>query len=152
MLPKYHIAIGFIFSTIVFFIFPEVTWIGAGLIFFSSVLIDVDHYVYYFFKKKDLSLRKAVNYFLEGRKKISGMEKSERKKFYSGFCFLHGIEVIILLVLLGLFISKYFLFILIGIMLHLFLDITEEIYLGARLDKISIVYDWFKFRRLKILN
>jgi len=51
--------------------------------------------------------------------------------------------------LLGLFISKYFLFILIGIMLHLFLDITEEIYLGARLDKISIVYDFFKFKRLK---
>lgn len=151
MLPKYHFVLGIIFSVALFLIFPSITLIEAGIIFLSTFFIDVDHYIYYFFKKKDTSLKNAINHFMEERRKVFQMKKNERKKFYSGFCFLHGIEIVIILFLLGIFLSKYFLFAAIGIMFHLFLDITEEIYLGGRLDKISVCYDWFKFKDLRHL-
>ena len=152
MLPKYHLLLGFIFSFILFLIFPNINLIGAGIIFLSSFLIDVDHYIYYILKKKSLNLRKAVNYFLEKRKKLRIMDVERRKGFYSGFCFLHGIEILMVLFIAGIFISKYFLLVFIGFTFHLFLDILEEIYNNLRIDKISIIYDWFKFKRLEFLR
>jgi len=149
MLPKYHLFLGFIFSLTLFLTFPNINLIGAGIIFFSSFLIDVDHYIYYILKKKSLNLRKAVNYFLEKRKKLRIMNVEKRKGFYSGFCFLHGIEILMVLFIAGIFISKYFLLVFIGFTFHLFLDILEEIHNNLRIDKISIIYDWFKFKRLK---
>ena len=152
MLVKYHIFIGFIFSIILFLIFHNITLIGAGIIFFSSFLIDFDHYIYYIIKKKDTNLINSINYFLRRRKDVKNMSIKERKKFYSGFCFLHGIEILIILFIAGIFISKYFLLIFIGFALHLALDIIEEVYNNARVDKISIIYDWFKFKKLKQLR
>ena len=151
MLPKYHILFGFILSLILFLTFPSINLIEAGVIFLSSFLIDFDHYVYYVLSKKSISLRKAVNYFLIKRKKLSNMNIKKRNKFYSGFCFLHGIESLIILFIAGIFLSKYFLLIFIGFNFHLFLDIIEEIHNNSRIDKISAIYDWFKFKKLKFL-
>lgn len=152
MLPKYHVLLGFIFSIVLFLIFPSINLIGAGIIFFSSFLIDVGHYIYYILNKKGISLRKAVNYFLTKRKKLINMSIKKRNKFYSGFCFLHGIESLIVLFIIGIFFSKYFLLIFIGFTFHIFLDIIEEIHNNLRLDKISAIYDWFKFKKLKFLK
>jgi hypothetical protein len=152
MLPKYHVALGFIFSIILFLVFPSITLIGAGIIFFSSFLIDVDHYIYYIFKKKKINLIRAVNYFLEKRKKLHNMGIKKRNEFYSGFCFFHGIESLIVFFILGIFISKYFLLIFMGFTFHLFLDLLEEVHKNLRLDKISIIYDWFKFKKLKFFK
>ena len=149
MIPKYHIAFGFILSLVLFLLFPSTNLIGAGIIFLSSFLIDVDHYIYYIFKERSLSLKKAIDYFLIKRRELFGLHPRERKRFYSGFCFLHGIEILVILFVSGIFISEYFLFILIGFAFHLLLDIIEEIYRKSRLDKISIIYDWFKFKKLK---
>jgi len=152
MLVKYHIFFGFILSLILYLIFPSINIIGAGIIFLSSFLIDFDHYVYYVLNKKDISLRKAVNYFLMKRKNLRKMSAKKRKKFYSGFCFLHGIESLIILFVAGIFISKYFILIFIGFAFHLFLDIIEEINNNSRIDKIFAIYDWFKFKKLKYLK
>lgn len=152
MLPKYHLAFGFIFSSILFLSLENLSLIGASIIFLSSFLIDVDHYIYYSFKRKDLSLKNSINYFLIQRKKLFKMNIKKRKKFYSCFCFLHGIEVLLLLFLMGIFISKYFLLIFIGFTFHLFLDLLEEIHEESRLDKLSLIYDWFKFKKLKSFN
>jgi hypothetical protein len=152
MLPKYHIFLGFILSLILYLIFPSITLIGAGIIFLSSFLIDVDHYIYYAVKKGNINPLKSVKYFMTKRKKLIGMNIENRKKVYSCFCFLHGIEILIILFVAGIFVSKYFLLIFIGFAFHLFLDLFEEIHKNLRLDKISVIYDWFKFKKLKFLE
>lgn len=152
MLPKYHIILGFIFSLILYLIFPNMALIGAGIIFLSSFLIDMDHYIYYAIKKGNINPLKSIKYFMTKRKKLSNMNIEKRKEFYSGFCFLHGIEILTILFLLGIFVSKFFLLIFIGFTFHIFLDLLEEIHKNLRLDKISMIYDWFKFKKLKFLE
>ena len=152
MLPKYHILLGFIFSLTLFLIFPTIDLLSAGIIFLSSFLVDTDHYIYYVIKKKKINPKKAVNYFLEKRRQFVEMGSKRRREFYSCFCFLHGIEILVILFVAGIFISEYFLLIFIGFTFHLFLDVLEEMHFGLRLDKISIVYDWIKFKKLKYLE
>jgi hypothetical protein len=152
VIPRYHIFLGLIFSIVLFLIFPSISLIGAGIIFLSSFLIDVDHYIYYVLKEKDINPVKAVKYFFRKRKKLTSMNSKKRNEFYSGFCFLHGIESLIILLIGEIFLSKYFLFILFGFIFHIFLDILQEMYEGLRIDKISVIYDWFKFKKLKFLE
>ena len=152
MLPKYHIVLGFILSLVFFLIFPNIKLIEAGIIFLSSFLIDADHYIYYVLNKKSINPINAINYFLIKRKKLGKMSIKKSNEFYSGFYFLHGIEILIILLIAGIFLSKYFLLIFMGFAFHLFLDLLEEIYKGIRLDKISVIYDWFKYKKLKFLE
>jgi hypothetical protein len=152
MYPKYHAFFGLILSIILFLIFPDyIGLLGTGIIFFSSFLIDVDHYIYFVIKDKSLSLKKAFNYFSNARNKMLKFPFEKRKEYYSGFCFFHGIEWLIILLISGIFISKYFLFIGIGFLLHLCLDWIEESHNSPRMDKISVIYDFFKFKKLKRL-
>ena len=152
MLPKYHILIGFLFSLVLYSIFPEITLLNTGIIFLSSILIDVDHYLYFVFKKRNLSLKKAYFYFIEKKKKLEKMSLKEKRKNYNGFYFLHGLEFLLLVFFLGYFISEIFYFILIGLMLHFFLDYSEMIIDKKRIDKISVIYDFIKFKKLKFLE
>ncbi len=147
MLPKFHFFTGLIFSIILFLIFPEVDLIAASLIFLSSFLIDVDHYLYYIYIKKDVSLKKAYQWFIEKHHKYKNSSIEERDKFPSRPLIFHGIEIIILLFILGFFVSKYFYFILIGVSLHLFFDILNEIRHRNRIDKISIIHDFLKSKK-----
>jgi hypothetical protein len=111
MLPKWHVLFGFIFSLIIYFFF-NISLINFSLIFLSSFLIDVDHYIWYIQKKKDFSLRKAYK-FLKNLK--------ERKLTLMIF---HTIEFLLVL----LFISFYysiFKYIFIGMIFHSVLDIID---------------------------
>ncbi len=149
MLPKYHIAYGIAFSVLLYFILPEIGLIGTILVLASSILIDTDHFIYYAVKNKSWNLKKAIKYFKDARKKRSKIPEKQRKKYYGGWCFIHGIETLIILFLLGTFFSIYFFYILIGVAFHLTLDLIEQIQGGSRIDKISLVYDYFKFKKLK---
>ena len=144
MLPKYHILLGFIFSLILYLIFPFIGFLGFFIIFFSSFLIDVDHYIYYFFTKKDLSLKNAYSYFFEKRRKFLLSSNKIKTPQNPGMYSFHGIEVLLILFILGIFLNKIFLFIFIGFSFHLFLDLIEMIYYGFRIAKISLVYDFIK--------
>lgn len=152
MLPKYHILLGFILSLLLFLIFPSINWIGAVIIFLSSFLIDVDHYIHYVFKKRDLNLGKAYNWYIFRQKKLLSLSRNQRNKIPGHFLFLHGIEPLLILLLLGIFLSKYFLYILIGFAFHLLLDVLYQIKFHDRVDRISIIYDFFKFKKLKFLR
>ena len=151
MLPTQHLFLGIIFSLILLFIFPQIGLIGFLIIMFSTVLIDVDHYLYYVYRKKDLSLKNAYNWFAFRKKKLSLLSRKQRNEFYTGFCFLHGIEVLGLLFILGK-LSFYFYYVLIGFIFHLFLDIVHQKTLHDRFDKYSIIYDYFKYKKLKIID
>ena len=146
MLPKYHIFLGFLFSLILYLVFPFIGFLGFFIIFFSSFLIDIDHYIYYIFKKKDLNLKNAYKYFFEKRKKYISSTKPVKEMSNPAMYFLHGIEILLVLFLLGIFVNKLFLFIFIGFLFHLFLDILEQIYYGFRITKVSLIYDFINFK------
>ena len=151
MLPKYHILLGFFFALFLFFIFPKIEVVGFLIIFLSSFLIDIDHYLYYVFKKRDLSLSRAYNWFLKRHKRLLSLSRKKRNEIYTEIHFLHGIEILIILLLLGLFVHKYFYFLLTGATFHLFLDIIYQKKIHDRLDRISLIYDFIKLRKYKWL-
>ena len=121
MFPKVHLIAGFIFSIIVFLFFPQISWIGFILIFLSSFLVDIDHYLFYFWLKKDYSLKNAFKWFVEKTKQAFSLPKNQRKKLGEVPCIFHGLETTLVLIFLS-FISKIFLYILIGALFHYLLD------------------------------
>ena len=149
MYPKQHIIFGLFFSLILFLLFPKIGFFGAVVIFASSVLIDVDHYIYYVFKKKDFSLKRAYIWNVEISKKFCHLSKEQRKKFHKPFHFFHGIEILIVLFFLGI-IYSFFFFILIGFSFHLILDFFYEVKkMGVVTCKFSFIDDFLKSKKYK---
>jgi len=89
---------------------------------------------------------------MKRRKKLLTLPKKQRDKIYISFSFLHGFEILILLFILGKFLSIYFYFILIGVAFHLFLDIAYGILVIGRIDRVSLVYDFIKYKKLEFLE
>lgn len=114
MYPKTHIMLGVIFIVILYFLFPKIGIPGLFIIFLSSILIDVDHYLAFVIREKNLSLIKAYNWTIE---------KMNRKE-YLGFHFLHTIEVHILVVILTFFWHIFF-FVFIGFLFHSITDFIK---------------------------
>ena len=126
MLPKYHIVIGAIITLIIFSIFT-ITPLQALIIFFSSFLIDVDHYILYIFKTKNLSLKKSRKYFFERRRNWLKLLTEDQKRYKRFIYFFHGIEFWILLIILSIYFPIIW-FVLLGIAIHMILDFIDFIY------------------------
>ena len=152
MYPKHHIILGAIFAAALYFIFPSIGILNAAIVFLSSFLIDVDHYIYYRYKTGNWNLKKAYDWFEERGRKLDCLPRKKREEFYLAFCFLHGIEVLIILFILSIFVSKHFLFIFTGVALHLILDTLHQTTYQDRIDKFSLIYDYLKFKKLKFAN
>jgi len=150
MYPTQHLILGIIFSLVLLFLFPQIGIIGVLIIIFSTVLIDVDHYLYYVFKKKDLSLKNSYNWFIKKVNKFHNLPRKQRNKFYLAFCFLHGVEILIILLLFSK-LFPYFFFIFIGFSFHLLLDLISETQYRDRIDRISLIYDFFKFKKMELV-
>lgn len=122
MIPSHHAIFGAIASIIIFLLFPQIGLLGFLIIFLSSIVLDVDHYFYYIFHKKDLSLKRAYHWFMIDRKNFfDSLSLKDREKFKHELMIFHGIEFWILLVLL-LFVHRIFFFIIIGVLIHMILD------------------------------
>jgi|SRR3989344_4581743 len=152
MLPKYHLILGFFFSLIFFSFLPSIGFLGFMIIFLSSFLIDFDHYTPYVIRNKDFSLKNALKWHQSVMEITSKMPREEKNKVYVHMCFLHGIEVLFILFLLGHFVSHYFYFVLIGFSFHLIIDVIYEQTYWDRIDKLSLIYDYFHFKKLKKLD
>lgn len=153
MLPKQHFVYGFFFAAFLFLIFPNtVGLIGLMLIVLSTVLIDFDHYLYFLYVKKEISVSKAYRFFRNNRKKFLNLPRNKRKDFFGAWCMFHGVESLIIALLLTLFISEYFGFVFIGMAFHLLLDYNEQWKFYDRKDKLSSTYDFLKFRKLQNIN
>ncbi|MBU4070195.1 MAG: hypothetical protein KJ646_04395 [Nanoarchaeota archaeon] len=150
MYPTQHLILGAIFSLLLLFLFPQIGFLGASIIILSTVLIDVDHYVYYTFKKKDLSLKNSYNWFIRKVTTFNNLPRKQRNKFYIAFCCLHGLEVLLILLIFSTM-FQYFFFIFIGFSFHLLLDLVSETRHRDRIDRISLIYDFFKFKKLKFI-
>jgi hypothetical protein len=122
------------------------------LIIASTVLVDVDHYIYYVFKKKNFSLIKAYKWYQSNRIKSHHLSREEKRKIYFGFHFLHGVEILAIIYFLYAYASSLFLYVLIGYSLHFFADlIVEGIWCGT-IDKVSVIYNFLKGRKLKFID
>ena len=151
MYPQTHFLFGLVFSLIFFIFVPEAGILGAGLIFLSSFLIDIDHYFYFIYKKRSFNLKKAYKWFINKGKYIKKLTPFERKEISTGFYCFHGIEIIFVLIILGLLTSKYFFYVAIGAILHLTLDWIKIIAKKERVFKISLIYDYNKNKELKVI-
>jgi len=146
---KYHFFFGILLTILLYFLFsPIISLFGLLIIFLSSFLIDVDHYLYYLCKKGDFSLIRAYKWYVKNSHKFCLVPLDKRKNFYLGFYVFHGIEPIIILFFLGFYISQFFTFILIGFFFHLSADLISEIIFRQRIDKISVIQNLLLMRKL----
>ena len=136
MLPSKHIILGLLFSLLILMLFPNIGFSGFLIIFLSSFLIDVDHYLLYAFIKRDISLKRARKWFYENYLKILALPTKERRNLKSRPFILHGIEAILILILLSYY-SPVFFYILIGFLFHQFLDLLTLIYFSIPLHKLG---------------
>lgn len=139
MVPRNHILIGIVVSFLLVF-FLNFSLVSGLVIFLSSFLIDVDHYFLYVYRKKDLNPLAARKYFFNFVDKWNKIPKNERPKYQHGLIIFHGIEFWILLGLLS-FLNPLFLWILMGVMIHMSADWFHIIeHKESLLYKISQVY------------
>ncbi len=153
MLPQIHFILGIVFVAILYFFFsPIISIFGLTIILLSSVVIDIDHYIYYIFKKNDLNPFTAYKWYIKNIRKLYSMSKEQKKKIYLGFYFLHGVESLIILLFLGFYLYPIFNFIFIGFLFHLFVDFITEIMFEQRFSKLSVIYNLFIFKKLTNLD
>jgi len=152
MYPPHHFFFGLAFSLSLLVIFPQIGLTGFFIILSSSVLIDIDHYIYYAYKKKDFNLIHAYAWFVNRKKKFILKPRTARNKYFAGIYFLHGFEVLFVLSLAAIFLSKNFLFVLVAFNFHLLLDIIETKRYIDRPIKLSLIYDIISSRKLKVFN
>ncbi|GAH03477.1 unnamed protein product [marine sediment metagenome] len=151
MYPKQHLFLGIIFSLIILLIFPQIGLPGFLIIILSSVLIDVDHYIYYVYNKKDWSLKNAYNWHIERGKK-ERLLKKERLKYKEIILIFHGIEYLSLLIILSI-IHKFFLWILIGTIIHMVFDFIEDLnHKNPLYFKLSQIYNFITNKNKKELK
>lgn len=148
MKPKAHIYLGIIFTIFLFLLFPKTRFFELSVIFLSSVLMDIDHYLYYVIRKKDFSLKRAYIWFLEINKKHDALPIKERLKTYKAVCWLHGLECLIILIILSYFFHIFFL-ILIGFVFHYSSDEIEGSFYNGENHGFSSIYKFIKTKNLK---
>jgi len=152
MYPSTHTIVGAIVSLLIWALFPSLAWWQIFIIFASSILIDVDHYLWYAIKKHDWNLRRAYNWHVEKSILFKKMSEKERSKYRHQIMILHGIEFWILLILL-IFLDEVFLFVLIGIAIHMILDYIDMYRWNVPFySKISQVYTHVMNKRKKKSN
>jgi len=148
MRPKYHFIFGIIFVTIFYFLFPQFSFSDLTIIFISSFLIDADHIFYSFIKNRNINPIKSYKEHSAELKNFLHFPRQKRKKIYLGFYIFHGIEWLIILFLLGFYIDYFFFLIFIGFSFHLLLDFIYERYLGCSFDKSSLIYNYYRFKKI----
>lgn len=142
MLPRWHILYGAVFTAIIWFLVPETKIFYLVLIFFSSFIMDFDHYVASVLKTKKLFLFHSFKYHEEQRKK----ELADKKKGITGkgdFHFFHTIEFHIVVGLLALFWNGFF-YIFIGMVFHSLLDLAWLLHMDRLYRREYFFFNWLR--------
>ena len=113
---------GLIFAVLFKILVPESDYLSIFLIFFASVFIDFDHYLASGIKTKNWSLKHAIRYNHEGRRKAIELKKTKDICKKGDFHIFHTVEAHLFIGLIGIFFVPFF-FLLIGMVLHSTLDI-----------------------------
>ena len=152
MLPPKHLLLGILLAIVILIVYPQISLLNLGIIVLSSILIDIDHYFYYIYKKKKINPIKAYKWYITQGKKCCSLTREQKAKVHFGTCLLHGIEILVILFLLGFFVSDIFYFILIGFTFHLLLDLSVEIIYDNDYNKLSVIYTFLKSKGLTFIE
>jgi hypothetical protein len=129
---------------------------GFFIIFISSFAIDFDHFFYYIYKTRKLSLKKSFEWYSINKKLFAKMSDKEKDQIFTGLCFLHGIEAMIILVILSFIFQQYsdiFMYILVGFLFHHVLDAIDLYIRKYRFEKvISFIYSLRVNKSRKLLQ
>ena len=148
MLPKYHIFIGAIISLIFYYAF-DIPIFYSMVFFFSSFLIDIDHYLFYAYKTKNLSLKKSYEWYKKRKEKWKALTLKQKNSSKIMHFFFHGFEFLFIFLVLSFF-SQIFFYALLGFLIHLTLDYIEIIYENDPLFiKFSQIYIFFSNTKKK---
>lgn len=135
---KWHLLFGFVASYILVQFF-NFSLLSGLIIFLSSWMIDGDHYLWYLFEMKEKNPIKALMWYNKNIDKWFKMPFKEREKFKRGVFIFHSIGFWALLLILS-FIHPVFLWVLIGVMVHMAADLPNLVYHGEPLyDKIFLI-------------
>lgn len=138
MLPRWHILLGGIVSLVIWLVFPSIG-MYAWVVFLSSFLIDVDHYMEYVVRQKDISLINALRYYHYKLKYFKKLHRRHWKKYKEHYIIFHTIESWIVLAFLGM-INPIFWFVLLGFGIHMFFDYIAMLsYRVILVSKISLI-------------
>ena len=123
MLPRWHVIWGVVFTGVLYFAAPNISWFYLGLVFFSSFLIDFDHYCASCInRKKVLSLKESFSYHEDVLKRETrDIAKGIKRK--GDFHPFHTLEFHALVGLLGIVWFGFF-FIFLGMFFHSLLDVV----------------------------
>ena len=151
MFIKGHLIGGIIFTLILVYSL-NIGWFAASIVFLSSILIDVDHYIYYILKTKDLNIKRSYNWFIKKVEKWEKINQQELSKYKIDIMAFHGIEFISILAILS-FINSGFIWILTGVTFHLALDHIGLSYKKYPIyAKISPIYTYFTNKKKQELS
>ena len=126
MYPKYHIFYGLILAGVLYFFFGFSVF-ACLIVFLSSFLFDVDHYLNYVFKNRDFSLKKAYVWNVKRGLRWRKFSYSEKQQHKIAFFMFHGIEFMILLLILAYF-HVFFFWVFLGVLFHMVLDYIDIFY------------------------
>jgi len=149
MLPHIHVIFGIIICSIISLIFPISLFELAVIFISSTVLIDLDHYFRYILIKKSVNPFSFWNWYKKGKEKHKEFSRSENRKFKEPLFIFHSVEFWVLILILSFF-FPIFLFVLIGIVIHMFVDLAHLAYCeGMIYPKLSIIYTVYKDKNKK---
>lgn len=148
MFPKWHALYSFVFSIMLIHFF-DFSLLSVSIIFLSSIFIDLDHALLYVLENKDLSPFRFWKYSVRKKSAWSNIKNLEKNNYKKPHFIFHGIEFILLLVILSFF-HKFFSWILIGVLFHLSLDFIYLLYKKeGLLIKFSQIWLWQKNKNKK---
>jgi hypothetical protein len=151
MLPKWHILIGFVFSYILVY-FLDFSLLAGAVVFVSSwFLIDLDHFIFYICKTKDLSVKKFLEYSQDKARKWKSLSCEERLQCKYPVFIFHSLEFWIVLALLSVY-FKIFLLILAGFAVHIAADYIMIFYEKSQITpKFSLALTLFRNKEKKTI-
>lgn len=130
-----HIIVGIIVS---FLLYP-IYGLNVLIILISNILIDVDHYLWYIFRIKKYNLINAFNFY---------KDRKLRKKYGRILHIFHTSEILAILIILS-FYNKFFFLILMGVVIHLILDVIYEFKMYIKNNDVRI-WSFLEFLIIKI--
>lgn len=140
---KFHIFYGLLFSLALGLIF-KLSIVEGVILFLSTFLVDIDHYIWYVTKSKNYNPLVAIKWYIKNSKIYSKKSVKERAKEEKGVFIFHSLFFIILLGLLSYF-NRILLFVFLGLLFHIFLDLIDLYMRGEPLYiKISPFYTHIK--------
>ncbi len=144
MIPRWHIVLGGLFTGLIYLSAPQINSIYLALVFFSSFLIDIDHYIVSVIRTRKLRLKHSFKYHEEATKQeIRDIKRGIKKR--GDFHLLHTIEFHILIGILSIFFTAFF-YIFIGMVFHSLTDLFYLFYVKRFHRREFFFFNWLRKR------